>query len=377
MRSSRAAVVWRALAAAWFAVTTGGAASALLANDNSSELEPLVTSATEFNIPFAIDPALGATQVELLVSSDHGRSWNPLQTVAPSAGKFLFRAPFNGEFWFYIRTLDAQGKSDAAAEIEPELKVIVSALDRAQFTAAPAALDRALPASNETPIEEAFTLPPGLKPRMVNSHTVDIDYEAPAAPRGPREIAVWLTRDGGQTWKRHRLDEDCKSPVRVTFDSDGLYGLWIVMTDADGKRAPEPVAGDEPGVWIGVDTVSPRARLLTADAQMVRGQRELAVRWEASDARLALAPVTLSYRRSPDEPWAIWGSQLLNTGSHTFTLTANAPETVQLRLEVLDEAGNLGVFETSEPVSTTARSAYVGPRDHATLRGSRTFQVLR
>jgi hypothetical protein len=363
----------------WAATTVG------LRAESPVEPQPIVTSSFDFKVPFVVDPNEQAVSVQLHVSTDRGMSWHLAQTVAPGAGKFAFQAPFAGEFWFAVRTVDAKGRVIQVEEFAPELRVLVGVPEKPSLTAEKAVLDSTqAPSNNSAMLVSSFEVPRGssqqgdIRPRMVNSRTLDIDYEAPTGADTPREIAVWLTRDGGNKWERHTVDADCKSPARVTVENDGLYGLWIVMTDASGNRAAEPRSGEAPGVWIGVDTSPPHAQLLTAEADTVRGERELTVRWEASDAKLGVAPVSLSFRRTPDEPWQPLASNVLNSGVQRVKLDRSLTQNVQLRLDVRDEAGNVTSVETREPVSTIARSVIPqGPSEQATIRGSRTYQVLR
>src|SRR5437879_11941348 len=53
---------------------------------------PVYTNKLKFRIPFHYDSAeisrLGARQIQLYVSRDRGRAWQPYQSVAPDAGKF-------------------------------------------------------------------------------------------------------------------------------------------------------------------------------------------------------------------------------------------------------------------------------------------------
>lgn len=348
-----------------------------VAQESSRIPEPILTSLYDFKVPFTVDPQEPVDKVQLHVSTDRGQTWHLTQTVAASAGKFAFQAPFDGEYWFATRSLDAQGRATTVEPFEPELCVIVGPRDKAKLTSAQQSPE---PTQGE-PNDDAFRTLGELseiRPRMVNSRTLDIDYEAPTGNETPREIAVWLTRDGGQHWTRHVTDADCRSPARISVDRDGLYGLWIVMTDANGARAPEPKSGEAPGVWIGVDTTNPQARLLTAETATVRGEPELTIRWEALDAKLPAAPVTLSYRATPTDPWQPLASNLLNTGVHRVKPVGKLPQVVQLRLEVRDEAGNVAVVESQDPISTVARAAISGGRsEQATLRGSQTYQILR
>ncbi len=91
---------------------------------------PIHTNKLKFRIPFHYDPAelsrLGARQIQLHVSRDHGQNWQPYQDVAPDAGKFSFDAQADGEYWFIVRTLDAKKNVHPAGRLaDPDLKVVV------------------------------------------------------------------------------------------------------------------------------------------------------------------------------------------------------------------------------------------------------------
>src|SRR5262249_10328814 len=76
---------------------------------------PLVTATRQnaFTIPFRIEPAQNPAQepveVQLHVSANAGRTWEVAGRVQPARGSFVFRAPYDGEYWFTIRTVDRQG----------------------------------------------------------------------------------------------------------------------------------------------------------------------------------------------------------------------------------------------------------------------------
>lgn len=85
----------------------------------------LATRQTTFTIPFAVDAPRAASEVQLHVSSDQGRSWSVSSRELPTAGRFVFRAAEDGEYWFATRTIDAQGRGPADDKLKPELRVRV------------------------------------------------------------------------------------------------------------------------------------------------------------------------------------------------------------------------------------------------------------
>jgi hypothetical protein len=193
-------------------------------------------------------------------------------------------------------------------------------------------------------------LPQGERPRMVNSRAFELDYEIDSVgPSGIGKVELWGTRDGGRTWSIFGVDSDNRSPIGATVDSEGVYGFRVVVQSGNGLggRAPQP--GDAPDIWLGVDLTRPTARITSAE--VTADGSELVVGWEASDDVLDVRPVTLSYAASPQGPWTPLASGLENTGNYRWRLDSRVPDRVYVRLEVRDEAGNVGAFETAEPVS--------------------------
>ncbi|QDT53764.1 hypothetical protein Pan44_17870 [Caulifigura coniformis] len=91
--------------------------------------KPLYTQKPRFRIPFQFDAAemqrLGAVEIQLFVSTDMGTNWNREQSVDPTAGKFAFEAPGNGEYWFAVRTVDRNQKVFPEGPPEVGLRVVV------------------------------------------------------------------------------------------------------------------------------------------------------------------------------------------------------------------------------------------------------------
>jgi len=101
------------------------------ADENSSSVmpEPIHTRETQFAIPFRIDrpqaPDQQPIEVQLHVSSDRGKTWRRHTRVEPEAGRFLFKAPHDGQYWFFVRTKDHLGRLLPDRPAAPELRVVV------------------------------------------------------------------------------------------------------------------------------------------------------------------------------------------------------------------------------------------------------------
>jgi hypothetical protein len=211
--------------------------------------------------------------------------------------------------------------------------------------------------------------PPGEQPRMVNSKRFELDYElGPVGPAETVEAELWATRDGGQQWTSFGRATDPHKPFSVVVDEEGLYGFRATVRQANGPASEAPRAGSLPDIWIGVDCTKPNCRIVSADQALGDQAGKLIIRWEADDRLLAVRPVMLSFSPSPGGPWSTIASGLANTGQYVWPIDGRAPQQIYLRLEVRDEAGNLGTAETAEPTRLDP------PAPAARIRGVRAAE---
>jgi hypothetical protein len=198
-------------------------------------------------------------------------------------------------------------------------------------------------------------LPPGERPYMVNSRKFALEYEVAAAgAAGVAKIEIWGTRDGGRNWQSYGVEPSARGPLKVSVAGEGLYGFRITVQDRNGLGGQPPKPGDLPELWVGVDLTKPAVRLTGFDLGTGPHAGELQIRWEASDAMLAARPVSLLFSDRPGGPWSTVAAGLDNTGAFTWRFDNRVPDRIYLRLEARDEAGNIGMFETPDPVSLNA-----------------------
>ncbi len=97
----------------WAAMTCVLACLAGVTASASAAVKPEVTNKRRFLIPFRFDAAalqrMNARELQLLMSSNRGTSWELAQTIKPQSGKFEFQAPADGEYWFSVRMIDGFG----------------------------------------------------------------------------------------------------------------------------------------------------------------------------------------------------------------------------------------------------------------------------
>jgi hypothetical protein len=193
-------------------------------------------------------------------------------------------------------------------------------------------------------------LPRGQRPRMVASRAFELEYEIDSVgPSGIGKVELWGTRDGGKSWAVVGVDPDNRSPLPVTLDGEGVFGFRVVVQSGSGLGGRTPVEGDMPDIWIGVDLTKPTARIVGATVSAEAG--ELVIGWEAADDVLDARPIALFFSSTPGGPWTPIAAGLENTLGYRWRLDHRVPDKIYLRLEVRDEAGNVGTFETPQPVA--------------------------
>jgi len=91
-------------------------------------LPPLTpVNVRNFTIPFEVGESTPAVRdVELLVSKDRGRRWHSAARQSVEAGKFIFQADAEGEYWFAFRTITVTGNTSPMNGL-PQLRVLVNA----------------------------------------------------------------------------------------------------------------------------------------------------------------------------------------------------------------------------------------------------------
>jgi hypothetical protein len=204
----------------------------------------------------------------------------------------------------------------------------------------------------DKPEPDSLSAPPGVQPHLIDKPRFELIYDVDAVgASGIVEVELWITPDCGRTWTSFGLDEDCRSPVAVTVDNEGLYGFRVVVETTAGLRSPIPVAGDLPDVWVEVDVTKPVARLTSAEQGSADEADRLILNWDARDRHLAERGITLRWSDSPQGTWATIASGLENTGRYAWRVDQRVPRQIYLRLEARDEAGNVATDQLSQPVS--------------------------
>lgn len=190
------------------------------------------------------------------------------------------------------------------------------------------------------------------KPQLTNSKSFSLDYDVDSVgPSGMRAAELWVTIDGGQTWEKWGEDEDKRSPFEIQVQSERTFGFRMVIVANNGLATRSPEPGDPADLWVAIDSTKPNVRLSQAAYGQGEHAGQLDIRWEADDEHLGPRPVSLFFSETPDGPFTTLAAGLPNNGQHFWTIDPRTPRQLYLRLEVRDEAGNVGTDQTAEPVS--------------------------
>ena len=177
---------------------------------------------------------------------------------------------------------------------------------------------------------------------MVNRRSFELDYEIESVGgSGIAKVELWGTRDGGAHWQRFGRDDDNRSPILVTVDAEGLYGFRVVVESGNGMSSDPPRDGDLPEVWINVD-LDQAGRPHYRRRRFPRtGRSDDPLGCQRLGARIAArVPLVQPDSRpvpGPRSPRA-WRTAAASSGGSTPTCR----EQIYLKLEVRDEAGNVG-----------------------------------
>ena len=214
------------------------------------------------------------------------------------------------------------------------------------------------------PQQNSVNSGPAPKPtrQVLNTTHASLDYRIdPVGPSGVGKVEIWITADQGQTWRRLAEDADRQSPADIDLPGEGLFGVRLVITNGNGFGGSPPTRGEQPSAWIEVDTTAPY--VLLRDVDPITDGGSLTIRWSAKDKNLMSEPVSLYFRTRPEGPWQAVARGLKNDGSYRWTFPHNMGSQFFFKIEVADQAGNIGRAETTNPVAldmTEPRAVVMG-----------------
>lgn len=411
-----------------------------------------------FRIPFNVGTGGGQIrQVQLYVSTDQGRTWQPSATAPPEQGFFRFVAERDGQYWFAVQTLDLDNRVSPPnmQGAQPSLKVMVDTAapavqlqplppranevgvswdvrddnleylpnDTVRLEYRPAggltwvplnipvgaaqlywnpqtpgavevrlqARDRAgnttqatanvglgnnaanpnpgaanpgaanpggfnfapnLSANPDGPGQNIANPPAEHERKLVGSKRITLNYELKeVGPSGVAAVDLWYTTNG-RTWNKYPYKFDNPEGSSVSFDveGEGVYGITLVAKSGVGLSERAPQNGDRPQIWIEVDLTKPAVQLQNVLVGTGADKGKLSINWVARDKNLARDCITLSYAEQPTGPWKTLAEKAPNTSRYVWTMPEGVPYQFHVRVEAVDQAGNVGEAVTESLV---------------------------
>lgn len=182
--------------------------------------------------------------------------------------------------------------------------------------------------------------PRPLRPSYVNTGGFVVGFQC-AADTSVDQVRMWLSRDGGRSWSPASVERAGPQAVRCTVTSDGVYDCYLVLENAAGRSAPPPEPGSAPHARFIVDTQPPTVQVHEAQCRRtgVDG-RTLRLRISVIEENLAEDAVRMYYRVRSDGSWQDGGVVHLVDGFLSWPVPAHVGDRVDLRLSVVDRAGN-------------------------------------
>jgi hypothetical protein len=277
-----------------------------------------------------------------------------------AGGEFQWTPPNGAKELVLIA--EVRDTADNVTRIERPIGVDTgsASLAKAPESVPPSELRAAAPSSVASPIAAASPLRDPTRPLMVNSPSFELDYDIEHLNGlAVAKVDIWGTRDGGRNWILLGPDDDRRSPCAVNVEREGVYGFAVVVTAADGVPVRIPQPGDVPQINVTVDTSVPRVRFTTAEPPTDGRPCAMTIKWNAADDHLGKQAVTLSYAAAPQGPWKPLAVGIESSGAHVCEFDPAGPDNAYLKIEVRDDAGNVGSHTTTMPIPVEKRRMQV------------------
>ncbi len=345
-RPSDRAFLYRAAADGWYSFATQ-------TRDQDGRLSPADLRGVMPDIRVCVDtqaPVITAQQVPASDGSPVAIQWS-IQDDNFDDLRADYRSVNGGEWYPLILPRKATGTQGWTPVVRGPLEVQLQAIDKAN--------NRAHPLTIKVNPGEAV---PGMAPpnpggpgnvMYVKGKTFKLTYQLDNETVGPSKVAsvdIWKTRPGGN-WQKCSETGTPEGPATVTVDATGRWGFSLIPRSGVGLAERDPQRGDTPDIWVEVDDQAPKVKVTNVVVGQGPDSGTLTVTWTASDTFLGYQPITISYATDPQGPWTV----LVRNQSHSGVYTCKPeelklPYQFYLKVEAVDEAGNIGEDKWQQPV---------------------------
>jgi tetratricopeptide (TPR) repeat protein len=159
------------------------------------------------------------------------------------------------------------------------------------------------------------------------------------------QAALWFTKDRGKTWQFWGESAEAGGAIGFNADEDVLYGFYIVLSNDAGPSAPPPSPGTAPQQWVRVDRAAPVVQALSVRPDgRFSVNREIHLRWTATDDNLPDRPVALHYRTETTKAFVPIADALAARSAYKWAVPPEAVGRLEIKISATDHAGNTGTY---------------------------------
>lgn len=201
------------------------------------------------------------------------------------------------------------------------------------------------------------TAAPPNQPLRVVTREFEIDYGLNEAAQPIESVQLWFTLDRGLNWQHFGFDRDVRSPVVFRAPTEGLYGFFVIVTNAVGPSSQPPGPSTKPMMWALVDYTAPVIQLHNVRQINRLGETVVQIDWTAIDTNLPTRPIEIFYQKLNDLRWvALSREPLPNTGRFDWRVPQNLTGPISVRIAVTDQGGHRVESESKMVDIPNARS---------------------
>jgi hypothetical protein len=212
--------------------------------------------------------------------------------------------------------------------------------------------------------EPAAPARPGIY--YLNNKRISLAYKiAKEGLSGVAGVDLWVCDRDMRKWEKVQqpagatpIDQlPAGGRLSLVYDAheDDLYGFRMVARSGVGLSDPDPRPGDQPQVWVEVDTTKPTAKIVDVLVNQDGEPRKLLITWSATDKNLTDQPIHLEYAPTPTGPWSDVAHNLPNTGRYVWMAPDREPFKFVIRLRAIDKATNEGEDVSKEVIVDLVR----------------------
>jgi hypothetical protein len=192
-------------------------------------------------------------------------------------------------------------------------------------------------------IDELASLEPVSPSNRVYSNTREfkLDFALEQDAAQATCIELWATTDSGRSWSLWGVSNSPSDPIQVEVAEDGEFGFYLSPLVNEQPNTTGPSSGQEPTIRVVVDTKSPTPKIIKVEPSD-GNSNALAIEYGCLTEDVATLATTISWSTTSHGPWEVVKDRLPENGSHVWEPRTQIADTIYLKIESRDRAGNIG-----------------------------------